>query len=117
MDALSDFLTADLEEELALPGAEPKAPPTSFSGLMNLAEQTCKAIAENRANLAELQDRCARDVADLQEERRREEQEHMQRLARIDAGIESVRAFERKETEVWQRYIAAARGQLMELLA
>ncbi len=106
-----------LEKELELPSTESKAPASSFTGLIGTAEKTCQTIAENKASLADLQDRCARDVADLLEDRQREEQEHIRRIAKIDAEIAAIRDYERRETEVWQRYIAAGRSSLLELLA
>lgn len=113
-----DAVTATLEAELDLPeDIQNPAPAPTAAGIYATAQDHCQALARNKAGPAALQDRCARDVAELLEDRRLEEQAHRERLAKIDAEIEIVRAYERKESEMWERYIAASRGAVMELLA
>ena len=117
MDIVEQTFTEALEEDMAAFEADPPAPAPTAADIYAAAGEHCQALARNKAGLAELHDRCDRDVADLFGEREREEQEHLQRLARIDGEIEAVRAYERKESEMWERYIAAARRSVMELLA
>ncbi|WP_054309997.1 hypothetical protein [Mesorhizobium sp. 1M-11] len=116
-NTLEKNLAAALEEDMAAYDAGKPAPAPTVAGLYVSADEHFRALAWNKAGLAALKDRCARDVAELLEDRRLEEQRHLERLAKIDAEIAVMHDYERKESEMWERYIAASRSAAMELLA
>lgn len=120
MDALTEFLSADLDEELTVAGFENQSEPR----LLTPEEEIEHAIDKHRRALDLLVVRVAETrtaekaaLREQEDERRRIEQRYRADMARIDDEIAAIRATAAKTVDCATKMAGSARQALEALLA